>query len=133
MIHPSRLLGATGKLAAIAPPGRSYGDWKRFLDECEAAGIIANVGDDGKAELAGPLSFALVRRWRWLHESCELGLSFEDAERSWNAGVERERAAIRESLEEQDRRRAAAMRERDGKNPNRRRNDLLGYARETGL
>jgi len=135
------LIGPAMKIRSIAPPGPSYADWKRFLDECEAAGLVAVVDDAGKATAAEPFGMALLRRWRWLHDSIAAGLEYEQAEAAWVAGMEREQAAMAESMRVSDRNRAAAIREREGEKRDKRRaraadgyqRDPLDYAKTVGL
>jgi len=99
----STLIGPMGGLKDIRPPGRSFGDWERWLRE------VAPIALDS------PLGFAIIRRKRWLDDARRRGLVYEQAEQEWNATYERDAAAISASLHRQDQQRARALRERDGK------------------
>jgi hypothetical protein len=127
------------ELARIKPPGRSYADWRRFLEDCRQAGVAAILADSrgqSTGDFATPLGYALLRRWRWLQEAEERGLRYEDAERAFDAAIERDRDALAASMREQEHRRAKAVRERESARRRKGGDDsdeLLSHATEVGL
>ena len=132
------LFGPMTALATIRPPGRSYADVRRFLEDCRKAGVAAVIeSKDGQptAEFATPLGPALLRLWRWVEDSERMGIPYEAAEASFNAAIERDRDAFTTSMLEQQRTSARARHERDNKNGKRRSDPdadaLLAYAEET--
>jgi len=131
MTSARQLLGPMTTLAEIRPPGRSFAEWHRFLEECREAGVAALTED--RRAFATPLGYALLRRWRWLEDAEQRGLRYDDAERAFSAAIERDSAALKASLEETERARARAMQERDPRAARRKArdaSDLLDYADE---
>lgn len=109
------LLGPTANMADIRSPGPSYAEWHRFLDECEEAGLASTIGTErgiDTGRLGSPLGFALLRRWRWLKDSEERNIPYEVAEAAFTAAMDRDHDALVEHAHAQDRRRAAAIREK---------------------
>lgn len=120
LVRVWKLLGPTSALAEIKPPDlKSYDDWERFLEECRVAGAAAVYKDretgEATPEFAGPLGFALLRRWRWLQDARERGIPFYQASAAFDAAIDRDREAVLEAIRQQAARRQKAMAERDGK------------------
>ena len=132
MISVDDLLGPLKALRSIQPPKGSYADWDRFLEECRKAGIAAL--DKPGGVFATPLGYALLRRWRWLKESRERGIPYQEATVAFDAMVERDRDASLAGDRDRMQTAARAMRERDGGKRGRRAapesEDLLEYADE---
>jgi len=129
------LFGPITALATIRPPGPSFADWRRFLEECREAGIAAVEG----SQFSTPLGYALLKRWRWLEDSERMGVPYEQAEAAFCAAIDREREAYGRADRERAETAARTLAERDGKN--RRRNgrapiddaaadDIFTYAEE---
>ena len=105
------LLGPMVALAHIKPPGPSFAEWRRFLEDCREEGVAALTED--RQAFATPLGYALLRRWRWLEDAEANDVPYYEAERAFSASVERDSEALRTSLIETERARARAMAERD--------------------
>ena len=118
------LLGDSKKLAAINMQMRSYEDVYRALRACEEAGIAA-VYENNKGEIvsfAGPFGLALLRLYRWAKGSQRQGIPFAQAVVAFNAAIERDRAALKDAQERNERVRYSAAREvREAKQGRRRR------------
>jgi hypothetical protein len=115
-------LRPTDALARIKPPARSFADWERFLNECEAAGLcstIANSYGESTGIFASPVAYALLRRWRWLRYCREKGISYEAGEALFDEGIEKA-----------DRERRNAERSNKGDSVA---DAVFSYARERGL
>lgn len=106
------LFGPLTALAKIKRPGPSYREWHRFLSDCQKAGVAALVSQD-PPQFATPLGFALLRRYRWLKDSEERGIPYEQAEQQFCAEIERDRGGLYAAAIAQERQRARALRERD--------------------
>ena len=132
MQRASELLGSMRALAHIRPPGGSYADWHRFLEQCREAGVAAILApsggkDDGEFHgFATVLGLALLRRWRWLRDCEKRGVPFEEAEALFQVGIERDKDAL--TAAEQERVDAVA-RVRDELDAD----DVLMHAGELGL
>jgi hypothetical protein len=127
-------LGELSALRKIRPPGRSYADWRRFLEECREAGVAGLVSEHPPrfANFLGP---ALLRRWRWVEESERMGIPFEEASRAFDAAIERDGESLNGAMAQQQRTRYSAERERDAAKTGRRRvprdaDALFAYADE---
>jgi len=133
------LLGPLSSLADIKPPGRSFEDCERFLEAARAAGVGALVTDETgipRAEFGTPLGMGLLRLYRWMRDSRENGLTYEEAKRSWAAAFEREHAAVEASMHQQDSRRAKALAEREGPRSRQKYGlgpEMHGFADDAGL
>lgn len=89
-------------LAHIRPPGRSYADWLRFLEQCREAGVGAIYRDKEDFQgFATPLGFTLLRRWRWVRDSVAKGLEYDQAELAFDAGLERDKEALIDAEKQQ--------------------------------
>jgi hypothetical protein len=127
-------LGELTALRKIRPPGRSYDDWRRFLEECREAGVAA-LTSEHPPRFANFLGPALLRRWRWVEESERMGIPFEEASRAFDAAIERDSDAMNGAMAHQQRMRQSAERERDAAKTGRRRvprsaDELFDYADE---
>jgi hypothetical protein len=103
----------TREMLEVPPPERSLEDWRRYLRE-----ISDYLAFDGRGD---PSIFfrCIIERKRWLEEAEQNGWDYDHAERVWCARYERNRDAIEESIIANDRRRQAAMAERDGRSKRR--------------
>lgn len=111
------LLGPLSALETIRPPGSSFEDCERFLEDARAAGVASLAADrDGvsRAEFGTPLGMALLRLYRWMKDARANGLTYDQAKRAWAASFEREAAALQESARQTDARRVKAASERNG-------------------
>ena len=124
-----QLLGPMAALANIKPPGRSYADVRRFLRDCEDAGLSGWETDRaGRATNvpATPLTFALLRLYRMVDEGEERGIPYQEAEIAFNAAIERDRQAHAESMRLQQ---EHAQRARAERNPKSKDDELFRHAK----
>lgn len=124
-----QLFGPMAALATIKPPGRSYSDVRRFLRECEDAGLSGWQTDrNGHAtkEPATPLTFALLRLYRMVDEGEQRGIPYQEAELAFNVAIERDRQAHAESMAQQQ---ETARRARAERNPKAKDDELFKHAR----
>lgn len=109
-------LANTGtSLARIKPPGESFEDWHRFLEECRAEGVSDPVvtTDGSFVGFASPFGLALLKRYRWLTDAEARGICFEQAAYEWEAMIERDGEQVRHAETERLRTVVKAQRERD--------------------
>lgn len=93
----------------------TYDEWRRFLEQCRAAGVAAiYTDDDGTFRgFATPLGYALLKRWRWLTDCEARGVNEEEAEREWLVRYERDKDALLQSEREREEAVQRALHERD--------------------
>lgn len=122
----SDLLLPESKIMNIAPPYGSFEDWDRFLEQCREAGVMAL--EYGQLT---PIAAALLKRWRWVRESRERGIPYQEAATAFDAAIERERDAMRATMKSSAIAAKRAREERDGRKRGRaagESDDLLEYA-----
>jgi hypothetical protein len=103
-----------GKAAEVQPPW-DFETWEALLDQAVELGVAAVIVDDPSkpplerkiVDFAGPFGAALLKRYRWLQDAKEHGLTPTQAEAKFNVVIDRERseARHREKQEATDRKR----------------------------
>lgn len=122
-------LYASRALAKIKPPARSFLGMIRFLEDCEAAGLLSTLVDErgqDTGQMASPLGYALLRTWRSIHKAMTEGKTYQEWELEYNAQIDRERWAQKASEKVRQETLKRALAERNGKKGD----DLLDYGRE---
>jgi hypothetical protein len=66
-----------------------------------------------KGVFDGPLGYALLRRWRWIQDARDRGISYGEAEAEFSALIDRERAALKAAERERARIAAKTLAERN--------------------
>ena len=134
-------------LSRIKPPGPSFADYRRWIDDCIEAGVVVVEADkQGRAvRYSGVFAQAIAKRVAWLQDALQRGIPYSEASDAFDAACDRESAQARGAMERRDRnvadtaaeyaaeRRAKKRRERrpaDGYQPDA---EMQTFADEVGL
>lgn len=88
------LAGGSSALARIKPPGPSYADWRRWIDDCIAERVIGiEVDKQGRpVRYVGVFAQAIAKRIAWLQDALQRGIPYQEAEAAFDAACDREKA-----------------------------------------
>jgi hypothetical protein len=109
-----QLMGGACALSRIKPPGPSFADYRRWIDECIEAGVVVVEADkQGRpARYSGVFAQAIAKRIAWLQDALQRGIPYAEAEAAFDAAIDRARA--KEHTPEPPRQKRARPRPADG-------------------